>query len=325
MYKKEIMSNKLPLNDEIVPIRQKPLTIKQQVRRAMKELILLPLVILDVIGLLYSSILQWIKTDLGNLWLDKQERRIAQQATKVTHAVSDRIYNFTFYTPNWICRYRADTFSIKEPETLKWIDMYGDGGVFFDIGANIGLYSIYYGMTKKGNVYAFEPSVFNLALLTKNINANNLQRNIRIIANPLTEANQFADFNLTTTEQGGALSAFGVDFGQDGKPLSKVFSYQTLGFTLDFLFEAGMLKEIPAMIKIDVDGIEHLILRGAIKTLSNPICKTVLVEVSKDFSLQANEVSRILKAAGFLLEDKSDNGLQQNIATSNANQIWIKN
>ena len=59
------------------------------------------------------------------------------------------------------------------------------------------------------------------------------------------------------------------------------------------------------MIKIDVDGIEHLILRGAVNTLSNPVCKTVLVEVSTEFSLQADEVSRILTTCGFSLENRA--------------------
>ena len=61
------------------------------------------------------------------------------------------------FTPNWVCRFRANTFSTKEPETLEWLDESESDGVFFDIGANVGLYSLYYGATKKGNVYAFEP------------------------------------------------------------------------------------------------------------------------------------------------------------------------
>ena len=46
--------------------------------------------------------------------------------------------------------------------------------ILFDIGANIGLYSIYYAKTKTGPVYAFEPSVFNLTLLARNIFINDV-------------------------------------------------------------------------------------------------------------------------------------------------------
>ena len=305
---------------------QQSLSLKQMIRAIGKKIIILPLVVLDVIGSIYSSLLKLYNANLGNIWFDKQEQKISQQITQIAHVVNGRRYNFKFYTPNWICRYRANTFSAKEPETLAWIDANGGDGAFFDIGANVGLYSIYYGKTKTGSVYAFEPSVFNLALLSKNINANDLYNKVKIIANPLTEINQFADFNLSTTELGGALSAFGVNYGQDGKPLNKVCSYQTLGFTLDFLFASGLLTEVPSMIKIDVDGIEHLILRGAVNTLSNPVCKTVLVEVSTEFSLQADEVSGILTTCGFSLENRTQFKVSEtNIINSNVNQIWTKN
>ena len=75
---------------------------------------------------------------------------------------------FYLYTPNGICDYRHNTFSTKEPEMLEWIDEYG-GGVFFDVGASIGIYSLYYTATQQGSVYSFEPSPFNLRQLVKNI------------------------------------------------------------------------------------------------------------------------------------------------------------
>ena len=49
----------------------------------------------------------------------------------------------TFFIPTRLLYYRADTFSQKEPETLAWIDTFQKNSVFWDIGANVGLYSIY--------------------------------------------------------------------------------------------------------------------------------------------------------------------------------------
>ena len=71
----------------------------------------------------------------------------------------------------------------------------------------------------KGTVYAFEPSVFNLNLLAKNIYENNLNEKIKIASNPLTEKNIFTDFSISTTEEGGALSAFGLVYGHYGKEI----------------------------------------------------------------------------------------------------------
>ena len=72
-------------------------------------------------------------------------------------------------TPNFLMRYRHKTFFSKEPETIKWIDEFKKGSTFFDIGANIGLYSIYAAEVKNSSVYAFEPSFFNLEFLARNI------------------------------------------------------------------------------------------------------------------------------------------------------------
>ena len=47
-----------------------------------------------------------------------------------------------------ITRYRAVTFEDKEPETLNWIESFYPKDNFLDIGANIGIYSIYAEKTK---------------------------------------------------------------------------------------------------------------------------------------------------------------------------------
>jgi FkbM family methyltransferase len=297
----------------------------KSVKRGAKQALGVPLRLLDSIAELYTWALSKIRPNFGYLWLDLQVQKISNRRRNVVHATGNKTYPFQFHTPNYLCEIRATTFSTKEPETLAWIDEYGGQGAFFDIGANVGLYSAYFASTKPGNVYAFEPSVFNLALLVKNLNANGLEKRIKIVSTPLTETNQFADFTLSSTQEGGALSAFGVDYGYDGKPLSRVSSYQTLGLSLDFLFECGVLAEYPAMIKIDVDGIEHLILRGAIKTISNPACKTVLVEVLHDFGLQKQEVFDILTKCGFELSNRLQS-LPALTASGDGsiNQIWIR-
>ena len=284
-------------------------------RSLVKLFFSLPIIILDAISRAYMSILSVAFFSCLPFWLDIQSRRISARKSTTSHTVNTtgKSYKFVFHTPNALCQWRIDTFSTKEPETLDWIDRHGGDGILFDIGANIGLYSIYYAKTHPGNVYAFEPSVFNLALLAKNINANGVQDKIRIVTNPLTAYNEFADFNLQVTDEGGALSAFGVEHGQNGTPLKKVLSYQTCGFSLDYLMEHGIISKYPSLIKVDVDGIEHLILRGCRKTLIHPLCRTILIEVHQDFKALSMEVSTTLSEAGFQLTTHDS-----------VNQIWIK-
>lgn len=283
-------------------------------RYLIKVILSFPIILLDAIAYAYMALLaRIVPNGYVPFWLDIQSRRIATRTSRTVHSNSDGNYEFTFHTPNALCQWRVDTFSSKEPETLEWIDRYGGSGTLFDIGANVGLYSVYYAKTKPGKVYAFEPSVLNLALLAKNINVNNVQKKINIVTNPLTNLNEFADFNLQVTDEGGALSSFGVDHGQDGKPFQKILSYPTCGFSLDYLIDNGIIKDRPALIKVDVDGIEHLILQGARNTLAHPECRTVLIEVLGDFEILSNEVHNILSGTGFKLSTRDQ-----------INQIWVK-
>ncbi|MGE3974369.1 MAG: FkbM family methyltransferase [Bdellovibrionales bacterium] len=291
-----------------------------------KAILLIPLLVIHFFGKMYSTLLQLIKPNLGFYWCDTIAAENKNLIQEVIHkSTTQGEAKLKIYTPNWICRYRVTSFSTKEPETLEWIDQYGGNGPLFDIGANVGLYSMYFAATKKQKVYAFEPSFFNLALLAKNIYVNNLQDRIHVVANPLSETNQFSKFSLSTTEEGGALSTFGVDFGYDGKALQKSLEYKTLGFSLDYLISQKIVPELPAMIKVDVDGIEHLILAGAVETLKSPICRTVLIEVNQSFQEQATKISELLKSCGFSPEL---NNLPSQIGTGEfsevSNQIWVK-
>ena len=79
------------------------------------------------------------------------------------------------------------------------------------------------------------------------------------------------------------------------------------------------------MIKIDVDGIEHLILLGATKTLRMDACKTVLIEINKSFEEQAQKINKILTDCGFILDQTRQSELVGRGKFSNvSNQIWVK-
>lgn len=295
-------------------------------KKLIKQLLLSPLILLNFVASLYSQLLYFIKPKLKYYWSDSIAENNKNQTQQVDHLTKDgKKLKFKLFTPNRRCRYGVESFSSKEPETLSWIDNHKGGGVFFDIGANVGLYSIYYALSKNNKVYAFEPSVFNLALLAKNINLNHLEKKIKIIANPLSDSTQISDFSLSINEEGGSMSAFGVNYGHDGKPIDKFLSYKTLGFSLDYLFEKKILNEYPSLIKIDVDGIEHLILSGAQKVLEHPNCKTVIIEVAYNFKDQSDQIYSFMKKCGYSTNQKIENYKGYgDITDTSFNQIWTK-
>lgn len=229
-----------------------------------------------------------------------------------------------FFIPNQLNRFRIRTFSTKEPETLEWIDEYLDEKtILWDVGANVGLYSIYAAKKKNCCVYSFEPSVFNIELLAKNIYVNNLQSKIHIIPLPLDNNISINKMRMSSTNQGGALSSFNHELGHDGKKINSIFEYSILGLTMDKMNSLGVQQ--PNHIKIDVDGIEHFILQGGIQVLKN--CKSILIEINDDFVDQAKTCKELLSNIGFTLT-KKQHGFRYDDAASSSfsktfNQIWV--
>ncbi len=230
------------------------------------------------------------------------------------------------FTPNQLCEFRADTLYSKEPETINWINSKGKNAILYDIGANIGLYSIYHSLINHSKSYAFEPSVFNLIQLTKNININNCNNLVSVISNPLSDVTSISEFNYTSSIEGGALSSFGVDYNFEGKKISTELSLNKLGFTIDELVEKHYVDKKPNLIKIDVDGIEHLILEGCIRTLKDEQCRSVLVEINDSFEEQKSKSEKILKDSGFKLLKKEQSTYTENNKgfDKTYNQIWEK-
>tara|TARA_Y100000816_G_scaffold292350_1_gene287145 strand:+ start:2711 stop:3547 length:837 start_codon:yes stop_codon:yes gene_type:complete len=213
---------------------------------------------------------------------------------------------FKLFTPSHIAKWRSDTFFEKEPETISWIDNFNtERIIFWDIGANVGLYSLYSAKKFRNiEVFAFEPSTQNLNILSRNIYINNLQKKISICPFAVSnDENLFLEFKESSLIEGSALSAFGVNYDQENKPFLSKSSYTTFGTNINFLINNKIL-EIPDYIKIDVDGIEHLILDGANKYLSNKKIKSILIETNEEFILQNESIKNLLLDAGFELHKK---------------------
>jgi FkbM family methyltransferase len=262
-----------------------------------------------IINFLFNKINFYNNFSIKNIFFNK----IYNKVIKVNHNGHD----FNFHTPNWITLWRAKTFSTKEPETLEWIDKFDNNCIFWDIGANIGTYSIYATKVKNATTFSFEPSVFNLEFLAKNINANNLENKINIFPIALSDSNNINKFNMSNIEWGSALSTFSKSYDANGKDLIIKFSYNTIGIRADDAVKFFNIP-YPKYIKIDVDGIEHLILSGMPMILES--AEQVLIELSNVFNDQIEIATKILIDKGFILSNKYiENDI--NIST---NQIWKK-
>ena len=163
---------------------------------------------------------------------------------------------------------RVDRLLSKEPETINWLNAFEKQSVFFDIGANIGIYSLYSAIKIQNKVFAFEPHSANYKNLLDSINLNKLTN---------CEAFCFAVSNRI------ALSYIGVKNMHEGVADNVVgtkgnYYHGCVEMHLDYLVGKKILPQ-PDYIKVDVDGFEDRVYKGAISTIQQ--CKSLLIEVDQ--------------------------------------------
>lgn len=221
-----------------------------------------------------------------------------------------------FYTPSYISRWRASNIYTKEPETIEWIKKFQTKNnkiIFWDIGANVGIYSIYAASCHETiQIYAHEPNFKNLSLLSKNISINNFQNIININQMPLGEGSLKLDTFFEGEEtEGGANSSFKELVSHSNN------NYKIIGTNINFLLN-NEIFEYPNYIKIDIDGLEDLVLNSADKALSYFELESILIETDLSNTNTYNNVHQRLEQFGFKL-------LSKHLCTNNIyNLIYVK-
>lgn len=193
-----------------------------------------------------------------------------------------------FVVVNDMTKYRAQTLFVKEPVTIEWIDRMKPGEVLFDIGANVGSYTVWAG--KRGlKVHAFEPAAQNYELLCQNIELNNL-KNVAAYCAALSDRSRLDTLHLASREPGGSCNEFGDEVGFGLEPRPTPFKQGCVGLRLDELIESGQLPQ-PDHLKLDVDGFEHLVIQGGSETVKR--AKSLVIEVNENLEPHREMVKRL--------------------------------
>lgn len=190
------------------------------------------------------------------------------------HVQDENSRKITFLTPNTHCAWRVKSLDTKEPDTIAWLSRMGAGDVLWDVGANMGQYSLI--AAKRGvAVHAFEPESQNFALLARNIGINKLGDNVTAWPMALSNVSGFDFFWVQSLQAGGSCSSYGTPVNFHLQP--KVYAVRQGSSAItgnEFCDKFGQ----PTHIKIDVDGLEHLVLAGMGGVL--PDVRSVLVELN---------------------------------------------
>ena len=228
---------------------------------------------------------------------------------------------FTMRNFGTITNMRIETFETKEPETIEWINRFKKGETLLDIGANVGIYSLY-AAYQGHSVVAMEPDALNFALLNLNIKDNDFNRQITAYPYSIHEQSKLSVLNIHGYHWGGTASSFDRKLDWKGENMTPAFQQGSSGITVDDFIDH--CDFFPNHIKIDIDGNELLVLRGATKTLNNPACKSVLIELFEDHP-EYQQCIAIFMKYGFVLINKTHSAMFDGDVPKTDNHIFIKN
>ena len=199
---------------------------------------------------------------------------------------------------------RGTTFYTKEPETVNWIKNFDKESIFFDIGANIGIYSLFAAKLNHRTV-SFEPESHNFAALNVNINDNNYEKKIISYPISLDQKMIISKLNIYKFRFGGSGHSFDRSIDSQGKFFEASHVQGSISITLDKFCEET--KIYPNHVKIDVDGNELRVINGMKNLLTSKKIKSILIELDKNF-VEHVEVINILKSFNYKLLYYKDKG-----------------
>lgn len=204
-----------------------------------------------------------------------------------------------FTAPDWLSKYRADSFYEKEPETIAFLNTLTKDSIFWDVGANIGIYSIYAGKVLGARVFSFEPSMMNLEILFRNIQRNNLGDQVTIV--PIALSNKNSALNLFMSRDdlhwAGAHNSIGSNTSFTGEKMKNFVTQKQISCTGESMIKVFDLT-IPTHIKIDVDGLEGDVIEGLGAVIDK--IEYFLVEVDDSNKDLDKKIKRLFEAKKFI-------------------------
>lgn len=264
-------------------------------------------------------------------------KRVANKIKRKTRAIC-----FNMFRPNGRkirhLRYRGAEFTVFANEDMGW-RLIAEGehervelnvidkiirpeDTCVDIGANIGLYSILMGKRAcNGKVFSFEPVPINRSLLMLNVALNNLQ-NINVIDAVVGNTEGMIDFSVSMD------SAYSSIIPTNRKSeKEKIHAKVT---TLDSYFYSD--KEKVDFIKVDVEGAELLVLKGAERLLTDEESgpRAVLIELNAEnqeaYGYTPWDIIQLMKKYDFDAYSLTFNGVEQGWPRNGAREdvLFIK-
>jgi len=164
-----------------------------------------------------------------------------------------------------------------------------DDDLFIDVGANVGVYTVLAGAQCGAQVISFEPVPETYRHLKRNVLVNDIHERVLLINK--AAAGEVKSVYFTSTLDAGNHVLLQADSIQEQK-------IKIDCTTLDLV-----TSRIPSLIKIDVEGFETEVIKGADKILSGPELKAIIIELNgsgKRYGYNEENIHDKLLSYGFL-------------------------
>jgi FkbM family methyltransferase len=162
------------------------------------------------------------------------------------------------------------------------------GDLFVDVGANAGSYTVLAGAVAGARVVAFEPAPETFRRLQDNVSANRMSDRVDCRNMGLGDKDGTLRLSVGEDCMNHVLSAAEADAPGVDVPVRR----------LDDVLASGS----PSLIKIDVEGFEDLVLRGAVRTLASPALSAVILELNgsgRRYGLKDADIHEFMRKNGF--------------------------
>lgn len=188
----------------------------------------------------------------------------------------------------------------KQPATIAWIDRFRPGSVFWDVGANIGVFSAYAALRGDTRVVAFEPAAVNYFLLSANCEVNGLDDRVSCLLMGLGRAREIARLEVSQLEP-----AMSFSFRQRDER-TYLGRQSALIMSIDELVEDLGLA-CPNYLKVDVPGLTGPIFKGGARVLRRPDVREIHVEAGGE-TKGGRRIRELLGEYGFVLSEYTAHG-----------------
>lgn len=155
---------------------------------------------------------------------------------------------------------------------------------FLDIGANVGIYSLFFRKKYDSKIFLFEPDILNIIALHKTKYLNNLN-NFHIFPFALSKYNEITNFLVD--EITGLTGTLSLKRNEPQKRMSLTKKKEIISIKLD-----QFINLIPktSWVKIDVEGHEFEVIQGMLEIINRDRPK-LIIESDKD---NINKIQNLL-------------------------------